>query len=91
MMPEPLDDFETRLVELERIVTALDSDEIGLDEAMALFEEGILHVRAANQLLEETRGKVEELQRTGVFPVFNDPMESVRAMRMLLEHGQAGR
>ncbi len=37
------------------------------------------------------REKVEELQRTGVFPVFNDPMESVRAMRMLLEHGQAGR
>ena len=37
------------------------------------------------------RQKVEELQRTGVFPVFNDPMESVRAMRMLLEHGQAGR
>ena len=37
------------------------------------------------------RQKVEELQRTGLFPVFNDPMESVRAMRMLLEHGLAGR
>jgi acyl-CoA synthetase (NDP forming) len=34
------------------------------------------------------REKVEELQRTGVFPVFNDPMESVRAMGMLLEHGR---
>lgn len=67
MMPEPVDDFETRLAELERIVAALDSDGIGLDEAMALFEEGILHVRAANRLLEETRGKVEELitQSTG--------------------------
>ncbi len=60
-MPEPLDDFEAALAELERIVAALDSDEIGLDEAMALFEEGILHVSAANRLLEETRGKVEEL------------------------------
>ena len=60
-MAEPLDDFETALAELERIVAALDSDEIGLDEAMALFEEGILHVSAANRLLEETRGKVEEL------------------------------
>jgi len=37
------------------------------------------------------REKVEELQRTGVFPVFNDAMESVRAMRMLLEHGRADR
>ncbi len=37
------------------------------------------------------REKVEELQRTGVFPVFNDAMESVRALRMLLEHGRAGK
>ena len=37
------------------------------------------------------REQVEELQRTGVFPVFNDPMESVRAMRMLLEHGRSAR
>jgi acetyltransferase len=34
------------------------------------------------------REKVEELQRTGLFPVFNDAMESVRAMRMLLERGK---
>jgi acetyltransferase len=34
------------------------------------------------------RKKVEELQRTGLFPVFNDAMESVRAMRMLLERGK---
>jgi acetyltransferase len=33
------------------------------------------------------REQVEELQSMGVFPVFNDAMESVRAMRMLLEHG----
>lgn len=61
MMPEPPDDFDKALAELERIVAALDSDELGLDEAMALFEEGIRHVRAANRLLEETRGRVEEL------------------------------
>lgn len=60
-MPEPVEDFEKALAELERIVVALDSDELGLDEALALFEEGMRHVRAANQLLEETRGRVEEL------------------------------
>lgn len=61
MMSEPPDDFEAALAELERIVAALDSDELGLDEAIALFEEGISHVRAANRLLERTQGKVEEL------------------------------
>jgi len=34
------------------------------------------------------RGEVEELKRTGIFPVFNDAGESVRALRMLLERGQ---
>ncbi len=36
------------------------------------------------------REQVEGLKKIPVFPVFNDPMESVRAMRMLLEHGRAG-
>lgn len=34
------------------------------------------------------REKVEELQRAQVFPVFNDAMESVCAMGMLLERGK---
>jgi acetyltransferase len=37
------------------------------------------------------REKIQELQSTGLFPVFNDAMESVRAMRMLLEHGRKDR
>ena len=61
MMSEPLEDFESALAELERIVSALDSDELGLDEAIALFEAGIRHVQTANKLLERTRGRVEEL------------------------------
>jgi len=32
------------------------------------------------------RKEVEELQRANLFPVFNDAMESVRALRMLREH-----
>ena len=37
------------------------------------------------------REQIEGLKRMPVFPVFNDPMESVRAMRMLLDRGRAGR
>ncbi len=61
MTDEPLADFESALEELERIVTELDSDQVGLDDAMALFESGIANLRAATKLLDEARGRVEEL------------------------------
>ncbi len=61
MTDEPLADFESALEELERIVTELDSDQVGLDQAMALFESGIANLRAATRLLDEARGRVEEL------------------------------
>ncbi len=57
-------DFESTMAELERIVAALDREEIDLDEALRLFEEGVRHVRRANQLLEEVRGRIEELIET---------------------------
>ena len=61
MGSEPLADFESALRELERIVNELDSDDVGLDEAMSLFETGIANLRVATRLLDEARGRVEEL------------------------------
>lgn len=54
-------DFETALRELETIVARLDADDVDLDEAMALFERGIARLRRANRLLDEAKGRVEEL------------------------------
>lgn len=59
-MSEELD-FEATMAELERIVTALDREELDLDEALRLFEDGVSHVRRANRLLEDVRGRIEEL------------------------------
>jgi exodeoxyribonuclease VII small subunit len=59
-MSEELD-FEATMAELERIVAALDRDELDLDEALRLFEDGVSHVRRANRLLEDVRGRIEEL------------------------------
>lgn len=56
-------DFETALSELERIVRALDRDELRLDEAMELFRDGVEHLRTANRLLDEAEGRVQELIR----------------------------
>ena len=53
--------FEDSLKELERIVSALDRDELELSEALDLFSEGIEHLRTASRLLNAARGSVEEL------------------------------
>jgi exodeoxyribonuclease VII small subunit len=57
-------DFEATMAELERIARALDGDELDLDDALSLFEAGVHHVRRANHLLEEVRGRIEELIET---------------------------
>ncbi len=59
-MSEELD-FEATMAELDRIVGALDREELDLDEALRLFEDGVRHVRRANRLLEDVRGRIEEL------------------------------
>ncbi len=53
--------LEGRLKRIEEIVAALDSDSLGLDQALALFEEGVEHVRRARAILSAAELKVEEL------------------------------
>ena len=53
--------LESRLRRLESILSSLENDEHTLDEALALFEEGIGHVRSSEKLLENAVLKVEEL------------------------------
>ena len=53
--------LEVRLKRLEQIVSALEADDLDLEKALALFEEGVAHVRAAEKILAEAELKVEEL------------------------------
>lgn len=57
--------LEKRLDRLEEIVAALEADDLELDRALALFEEGITHVRRAEKTLAETELRVEELLGDG--------------------------
>lgn len=58
--PQPMS-VEERLRRLDRIVAALDAEDVELEQSLALFEEGIRHVRAAEQLLSAAELRVEEL------------------------------
>jgi exodeoxyribonuclease VII small subunit len=53
--------LESRIDRLERILAALESDRLELDEALALFEEGVKHVREAEKLLARTELQIERL------------------------------
>lgn len=58
--PRPMS-VEERLRRLDRIVAALDAEDAELEQSLALFEEGIRHVRAAERLLSAAELRVEEL------------------------------
>ena len=53
--------FEASLARLEEIVTELESGELGLEQSLKLFEEGVKLARVCNARLEEAERKVEVL------------------------------
>jgi exodeoxyribonuclease VII small subunit len=53
--------FETSLKRLEEIVAELESGELGLEQSLKLFEEGVKLARICNARLEEAERKVEIL------------------------------
>lgn len=54
-------DFESNLKLLEEIVTQLEGEDLTLDHALELFEEGVKISRYCNARLEEAERKVETL------------------------------
>lgn len=60
-MSEAPEGIEVRLGKLEAIVDRLERDELELQQALDLFEEGITHVREVYRVLEESQLRVEKL------------------------------
>ena len=54
-------EFEEAVRELESIVERLDGEDIGLDEAIRLFERGVERLGEARRWLEGASGRVEAL------------------------------
>ena len=56
--------FEKAMEDLERIVEAMESGELTLDQALKKYEDGVALVRACQSKLAETEKKIEILTRT---------------------------
>jgi len=57
--------LEGRLRRLEEIVGQLETEELELERALALFEEGVTHVKEAEKALSAAELRVEELLGEG--------------------------
>ena len=53
--------LDALILRIEAIVRRLDSDSLGLDEALALFEEGVGHLGRAREILARTELRIAEL------------------------------
>ncbi len=65
IQPEDERPLEARLARLEEILARMEADDVPLEEALKLFEEGVTHVRDAERVLAETELRVEELLSSG--------------------------
>jgi exodeoxyribonuclease VII small subunit len=57
--------LEERLRRLEEILARMESDDVALEEALRLFEEGVTHVREAEKVLAAAELRVEQLLSDG--------------------------
>jgi exodeoxyribonuclease VII small subunit len=53
--------LEQTLARLEEIVRRLDEERLELGEALALFEEGVIHLRSAADVLADAEARVARL------------------------------
>jgi exodeoxyribonuclease VII small subunit len=53
--------FREELARLEAIVRQLEADELDLDKALELFEEGVRRLKVARELLQESDLKVKRV------------------------------
>jgi exodeoxyribonuclease VII small subunit len=68
--------FEKALADLENIVQRLDENDLSLDEALSLFEEGIKLSRFCSQKLDSVENKVEILLRDDEGNLKKEPFEN---------------
>ena len=61
----PETSLEARLRRLDQILAKMESDDVALEDALRLFEEGVAHVREAERVLSTAELRVEELLASG--------------------------
>jgi exodeoxyribonuclease VII small subunit len=69
--------FEEAISRLEKIVQELEGSDVPLEEALAMFEEGVRLSKACHQKLSEAEKKVQVLIKNGMGELQEEPFEGV--------------
>jgi exodeoxyribonuclease VII small subunit len=69
-----IESFEDALAELETIAKELESGELGIDEAVERYGEGIAFARYCQKKLDEAERKIEMLQKRKDGSIGKDPL-----------------
>ena len=64
-MQSPPATFEEAVVQLEQIVSAIESGQIGLEESLAKYEQGMELVKRCRGILDKAEKRIEQLTETG--------------------------
>ena len=73
--PAKKPEFERSLTRLEEIVRKLENTNLSLDDAMKLFEEGVVLSRDCQKQLEQAEGRVEILMKKAGGDLAAEPFE----------------
>jgi exodeoxyribonuclease VII small subunit len=73
--PAKKPEFERSLARLEEIVRKLENTNLSLDDAMKLFEEGVVLSRDCQKQLEQAEGRVEILMKKAGGDLAAEPFE----------------
>lgn len=68
--------FEKALEKLEKVVAALETDELTLEKALKQFEEGMKLSRLCNQKLDETEKKISMIMEKSDGSIEQAPLNS---------------
>jgi len=64
-MTDSIKDFESAIVELEKIVKQLEEGDLPLDKSLALFERGVALSRYCHEQLGAAQRRIEQLTERG--------------------------
>lgn len=74
-MSDERQSLETELKRLEEIVRGLENEDVDLDGALALFEEGVRRLKAARELLERSELTVKRVLEEADGTIRTDDLE----------------
>jgi exodeoxyribonuclease VII small subunit len=70
--------FEAAMARLEQVVRQLEAGEIPLDQALALFQEGVTLVRQCTGQLDDAEARIEKLLTQPDGSVTTQPLDGTR-------------